>query len=416
MAAIIPCPSCGGAVRIPDRLMGSSIKLACPHCRKVIGNAGQLSPPTAPPEASPPQKPSRPPRRAARPPVAPPPVRKPGPPARPPDELPVAEFLPEEPALNRPEPDEVADAIPGEGYEIVADEPKPSRPSRRTETGQGQSRRLAPGLSEPVRRRKPGSLAAWDKMRLGFKLLCMAILIAMGAGLLSCCIGFIGTCGLTSGATFEISSEGPAATTLGFAAIVLLIIQIVVLGAFVLYLTGLTLCVFAPPEHGTKALAITTLGLNVLCVFLSISGMIAGLFHVGSIASPIQPFSDLLGSMIGCVGSLTWVAGFILFILLERAIGVCLRADDLVRSTHAMLLLIGGVFVASLFVQMILWATAAQTVSMGLAGLRGIQGLFTFAGVAYCFLLILALIIGFCYIALIFKTHAVLCDHVNRLD
>jgi hypothetical protein len=432
MAAIVTCAHCGGAVRLPERMLGDNMKVACPHCRKPLGKARELCPATeAPPSAPPP--PSRtqvaapPPKSSSsitskpppqsKPASAPPPVRKRERPTPPPEQPLMAEVVPDDEVPARSIEDyEVEDAIADTGYEVVADDKKPSPVSPWADDDDDdevEGAGMPPRARRPRRQRIPGNYYIWDKVRLGFRLICIATIIILVLSALNLVIGLIGW------AVASVSQGPPSPVVVGggvgIGYVFLVLEQIALWISFALYIVGLVFCLFAPYDHGAKAFAIATLAL----IGFGCSMPLFGYFFVSvPVASPFEPSP---GFAFAALGPLMWLGGLGLFVsiftflLLERSIGVCLRDKDLVRLVHIVLIMIGAAIVLVIIMQGVVFgATAHSIAESATTGRPSFGSALTSWKIFFCVYIITSLIVGIAYIVPIFKTHTIVVDHVNR--
>jgi hypothetical protein len=327
----------------------------------------------------------------------------------------MAEVVPDDEApAHSVEDYEVEDAVPDTGYEVVADAKKPSpvSPWADSDDDEETSRGMPPRARRSRRQRIPGNYYIWDKVRLGFRLICIATIIIIVIAVLNIVIALIGW-GVAS------VSEGPPSSAVvgsgvGIGYVFLVLEQIALFASFVLYLVGLVFCLFAPFDHGAKAFAIATLALILFGCAMPLFGF---LFVSVPVASPFAP-SPMFA--FPALGPLMWLGGvglfisIVTFLLLERSIGVCLRDNDLVRFVHVVLIIVGAAIVLVIILQGVVAGVTAHSIAEGVAGRPSFGGVFTTWKVFLCLYLIIYLVVGVAYIVAIFKTHTALVDHVNR--
>jgi predicted Zn finger-like uncharacterized protein len=372
MPTLVECPSCSRKLRVPDELLGQRVK--CPTCSSVFTAGEQAG--GAPP-------------------------------------------APEEPAEDR--------------GRVTAREPSPREREDRSYQEEPVSRRRprfededdfeGPG-ERTGRRGARADRSAWQKVRTGITMILTSICIIIGSVVLLFC----GSClmGMAMGAAGAGGRGGPgaggAAAGLGGLLILVILFLIAMLISLILQITGYAFCMFAPPKHGARVLAITAFGLTIgslLLTFTAIGVDILGGALGASVGNPMAMGAGRsVGSIVQMVSYLMSVAGLIVFLFFLRSVAISIRNQGLVQSVQHLLILGGvmivgwlGMFGLSFFI--VAGAAAAGPGPPGAAGdaLAGVGILMLVCG---CGELILVVVWFAWYVGTLVQIRAALGDYISR--
>jgi hypothetical protein len=351
MPEIVKCPDCNRSLRVPEDLLGKTVR--CPSCQVTFkAQAGPAEPP-APPlpkmeiEEDEERAVTRKPRRKT--------------------------FEDHDDSdQEREEPDE-----PEWEDELEEDRPAP--------------------------RKRKGRKGEWRKVRTGLTLILIGIFTQLVA-LLFIVIGLIVVMGGIANAGPQGGGPGPGANAgLVGGGLVMCVGGIMIFGAFITSVIGNIFCVYVPPLNGARALAITSLILIGLSFLAACGG---GVYNAtsnpgrGGGAGGANPFSG--------IGNLLSLAQMVVFIFFMRQSAVTLREHGLARRLIFFLVYSAVAVVASIAMIVVVVFSAINLVAGGGAGFGGAA----LGGLIVVGLLLLGMFIW--YIVSLFMMRAAITRYVDR--
>jgi hypothetical protein len=228
---------------------------------------------------------------------------------------------------------------------LVEPETEPSRPGgRRAAAAPPEDDETLP---RPRRRRDAGSPVEWARVRTGITFTLASVFVFL-LSLVALVVALVVTGGAIFNAVKTINADNQlsgkdAAPFIG-AVVLFLSAALIFLASHALSLTGHIFCVFSPPSHGAKVLAIIALVLSSLsllscCGGGAIGGARAPRFHVNSSSSGQSPRGfDSGGSDGGGGGSPVGLEFFfdlaekIVFLFFLRSVALSVRANGVATS------------------------------------------------------------------------------------
>jgi hypothetical protein len=388
MPVITACPDCGRKLRAPDEFAGKKVR--CPGCQSVFVVSGD-------PEAAP-------------------------------ETAPAMEGIETEPRSRRPSPPPPTEEDRERQYE--------EEPSFQEEPLLG--RRLHEDdeygdENAPVQR---GNRAAWQKVASGLNFVIASIAILIGSYFVML-MGFLAI-GMMAANFSQVAGPGttvlaaPGART-GFVILMLgaILMQAVTYGVKVY---GHYLGMSVPAGSGTrlKSLAVATFGL-----FAVMAGMWLSAAGIGFVTSPgtgfsMNPLSSLGGGFgtiativsagLNLIGSLCYLAGFIVFILYLRGVARAVRRKDLANNAKYYLIIVivavivavvlGGMAVAALGFAAVTGSGPGGQPGAGATG-AAIGGGLLFLGLT-CLGSVGSLALFIWYIVLLFRMRSAVLDFARR--
>ncbi len=248
----------------------------------------------------------------------------------------------------------------------------------------------------------------WQRVRLGFGLLLLAVFVRVGMWLLS-----------AAGAVLaqligENNPNGPVVLTATN-----ILTQLLSLAALALDAVGLGFCAMAPKASGARVLGIAALCtaiagpvISLLQIVLLIAagteaaGMVGlgGLMNVRRLGGVV-----LVLVLLGALGTLLWVATQFLTLFFIRAVGLYLQAARTVQSSQYLAGLLGVTVLLciALVGVLVALATTTETVMSG-----PVLGAFISCGGV---VLLVWLVVVIWYVLLLFQGRRVLGDHLGRV-
>jgi hypothetical protein len=433
MPEIIQCQKCGRKLRIPDHLMGKTVK--CPTCSFMFtaARAGQEARQEEPATRASAQ---------SRPPVE--------------DEL---EIVEDQPSKRGRSDERAADERPsarrGRDDEAVQDKPRPHRrddddegvqdkpsPRRRSDDqdddddyddedrgrrdddyddDRHRSKRIRP-RKRRLRNKGAGTVADWQKVRRGVTLVLTAILGVIGMTVVLCCGTFLVGVAATSmvASSRQASSNAAAgAATAGAGVLVLAALYVLTMIAYVgLQVTGNVFCLAAPTRNNARTLAIVSLSLLVLGLLGYLGGFVLNIVAAGATAA-ISPAgagaASGAGTIISLISFLMLFAQPIVFLLLLRALAITMEEDGLAQ-TIVWLLMVGGLAVAAMvfaFVIILIGTAGAASTGPPKEGDPVLAGVGILALISYCASFILSLVYFIWYIVVLFQARSCITNHLG---
>jgi hypothetical protein len=363
MASILRCNSCGAPVLIPDHLIGSGQRLACPHCHVVLAGGG---PSAAPPPVSarspdpPPLPRTSEPQRAAK----PRPVRKPSPsPVAPPLVKTASVGTPRRKAPPvKPRIDDDLEESGG-AYEVI-NEPGVTPQHIPSLEEERLLEEVRSGLKQQGSARPPGTAASWLKVRTGLTLLLWGFYLAVGM------IGLMILVVLVLRAFLSFGEEPPVGR--GFLSFFFGLQTLVAVACEILTVVGLVLCMASPSKYGARTLAVCALILFLVSQLFLVGMVVSiGRLVAGSMAPSAHGTTDplaaglavLLGGALGLLTPFLLLAANVAFLLFLRAVALCLRADGLARSIFALLIFLAVAGALSLVLSAVSHGMTAATMT-----------------------------------------------------
>ena len=327
MPEIIDCPQCERKLRVPEEMLGRTVK--CPSCSTVFTARAPGVETVSPPAEE--------------------------------DDV-VEEGVEEASARRRPpawrpvddQEDEYADR-PRRRRPADDDEEEDEdadRPRRKRRSG---GRRYTGGLT--------GNAKGWQKVRLGITLILTAILVMLGTLILLPCGMLVG-----GAAAFSLAAPGPGGqpgnpgAALGVVGMIAILTVVLMLASHILTLVGYGFCMGAPDESGARGLATATLSLSLASMVASGVSLVMVLAAGAGLAAA-NPFA------LGAAGTLSMLLSFgqmilslaamFTFLFFLRAVADALREGALAASIQSLIMLFGislGAFVVMRLVAMLFLA------------------------------------------------------------
>ncbi len=299
MSLSISCPACQRTLRVPETLLGQSVK--CPSCSHRF---------TAPDQGEEPAPPSRQASSSVR--------------TTPRPKTPPPENEPEEPRRR----------------DRYSDKPR-SRRDRDDDFDDEDDRR------EPSPR---GVKDAWNRVRIGINLVMIGIWVWLGGAILAC-LGIVIAVIFFGTAVFSMakSSSNSAVASSAFAVVILIAsggaYYLGVLAEFILRLVGYGMCMGAPPlrDSGMKPLAITAFSLSAVQVLFwcanffvgGVSGFASGFYNR---SRGIPATYDAASTGIAGISGLCAIGSFVVFLFFLRSVCNNARARELANKPIALLI------------------------------------------------------------------------------
>jgi hypothetical protein len=326
MPEIITCPDCDRKLRVPDNLLGKKVK--CPGC-SVMFTAGAGGAPSK--------------------------VSRPAPP-------------PEERIEEPPEERRRDSVVRRDDYDDRRsrrrDDDYDDRRSRRRDDDYDDDRRFRRDDDyddyDDYRTESPRDLRdRWGKVRTGINLNVIGTWVWIGGSVFMAFGAILG--GLLLGSAFftvaggmggEGPSQGAVRTAAGSAALggIILIVAVIVfalcsLAEIVLRVTGFGMCMAVPSLRGTslKPLAITAFAIAATEAVFRLFGCAWG-FSIGATASS-SAFMPVGVDIIGWIGRVLCLAGFIVFLLFARSVAFQVRDRGLPGALLTVLIVFAAFYV-----------------------------------------------------------------------
>lgn len=390
MPQIIQCPDCQKTLRVPDNLLGKTVR--CPTCKTMFTAQAEEEVKLELIDEEPPPAKKR--------------VMEEEYEEKRPSRRPAAEEEEEERVQDRPRRRRmVEEERPRGSYEEVDEE------------GDDLEQRLRKSSRAPR-----GSRKAWRKTRAGVNLVLIGIFTLIAAYALI----FVGLLVIGAGAVSAASSartgagpsSGAAAGVFGGVGIICCS-GVVLLAAFILTVTGNAFCASAPPLNGAKTLAIISLVLVCLQVLFAIIGGVAGGVagaQAGAASSsmgggppassPAFPGSNIFG----LIGNFLGLAYYVVFLVFLRQCAITLRERGIAKSILFLLIYTGVVVVVSGILVFALILGAVAVLSSGGGGAAGLG-----AGAIIGLILILLMALGMLvwYIISLFQIRGAITKFVD---
>jgi predicted Zn finger-like uncharacterized protein len=378
MPEIVKCPECKRTLRVPDDLLGKTVR--CPSCQVTFtAQAGASEPP-------------------------PPPMPK----------MEIDEG--DEPATGR---------SAGKRDERDADRPSTRR---RAEDEDRDDDREPPrfgddeygAIEDEINAPTEGGRAAgkrrdWLRLRQGIGLLLAAIFTIFGVQLVNCC-GTIAVAGIAGAAR----GQGGGAAAAGGGQILLgIVVLIGLLTGLVLDVVGSIFCISAPESHGAKTLAKLSLAMKVGGILFLIIGVVMLIASIGmAVAASLKGFLEASGAglvVIG-IGYLLLLAQPVVFLFCLRGVAHVMRRDGLAQSILMLIIvhILSLVFIIGAVVLLIagLAGGIAQGGPKGNADFLG--GIGILGGIGYCLGGVLGLTFLIWYIVTLFQLRGAITNYVRR--
>ena len=261
----------------------------------------------------------------------------------------------------------------------------------------------------PRRRpRAPGSAGEWAKVRTGITFI-LAALFAVILSVVALVVALVFTGGAIFNAVRTVQAGnqfgGKDAAAFGAALVLLIATGLIFFVSHALSLTGHIFCVFAPPSHGAKVLAIVALVLSSLSLLSCCGGSLIGgvsgpRFHVHSSSSSTGSGGGSAndGGGGGSPGGFEFIfdlAEKIVFLFFLRSVALSVRANGVASSivyqlvaTGVSLVLSCGLACAGMMLGMGMVFAALNSQDPG-AAMRDSAGGYAAAGLAMMGLLVL---------------------------
>jgi hypothetical protein len=217
------------------------------------------------------------------------------------------------------------------------------------------------------RRRRPagGTAAEWMKVRFGLTFILASVGVSL-LGFLVCGVGVLATGSGAFGMFSSVAQNRPVgeehAMAVGGGLLLMGGACAIFLVSWGLSLTGQVFCLFAPPAHGARVLAIISLSLTGLVVALALFGGLLGSLGPRTVQYQLSSSSNMsappppvvtpaagAGSDLSGVRGLIQFAQWIVFLFFLRAVAQGVRRPELARGVVALVISI-GVGVAASFV------------------------------------------------------------------
>jgi predicted Zn finger-like uncharacterized protein len=371
MPETITCPECAKTLRVPDDLLGRTVR--CPSCKATFTAEGNPEPNQDLVFDEKPSSPERRPRREddsdeER------PVRKRE--SRR-EEAEEDERVRERPRSRRRDFDEEEDERP--------------RRRRRDEDDEEDDEDY-----EPRRRgfEDRGSKSDWLRVRQGIGLILAAVLTLVGSYLFLIC-GAVAA-GMAVAGSADRNSPGAAAAAGGIGIILGVVAYLIgALTALVLYIVGNCFCLRAPPRWGAKTLAKVSLGLLGGGLLFVLGGMIINIAGQGmSGAAPVSLGASGAGQVISLVGNLLSLAQYVVFLFFLRAVCLAIQDYRLAKQIVYLIVFFIASFVISIVTAVVTVALAGWTVASTMTKSAETPGTSAMAGIG------IGLVVGVCFILL----------------
>jgi hypothetical protein len=258
----------------------------------------------------------------------------------------------------------------------------------------------------------------WMKVQTGIGLILASIFTLIGLFVVLFCGGmFLGMMATQGAAGAGRGRPEDVAPALGGA---LVLAGLVILGgltAFILQITGQVYCVAAPARNSAKGLAVTSLVLTLLALFLNLAGY-AWLF-MGGVGAAARANPVGLGAAAGggnvltASSSLVQFVQFIVFLFFLRAVALSVRAYGVAQGV-IYLLILGGIMIA-LFVAIIVLIVAAGVGQLGKQGGADLMAAVGTMGIAgMCVEIVLAISFFIFYIVTLFQVRGAIFTFARR--
>jgi predicted Zn finger-like uncharacterized protein len=376
MPEIVKCPECKRTLRVPDDLLGKTVR--CPSCQVTFtAQAGASEPP-------------------------PPPMPK----------MEIDEGV--EPA---------ATSKPGRR----SDEDRLSS-RRRAEDQEGDDDREPPrfgddeygAVEDEINAPTEGGRAAgkrrdWLRLRQGIGLLLAAIFTIFGVQLVNCC-GTIAVAGIAGAAR----GQGGGAAAAGGGQILLgIVVLIGLLTGLVLDVVGSIFCISAPESHGAKTLAKLSLAMKVGGILFLIIGVVMLIASIGmAVAASLKGFLEASGAglvVIG-IGYLLLLAQPVVFLFCLRGVARVMRRDGLAQSI--LMLIIVHILSLVFIIGAVALLIAGFVGGVAQGGPKGdpdfLGGVGILGGIGYCLGAVLGLTFLIWYIVTLFQLRGAITNYVRR--
>jgi predicted Zn finger-like uncharacterized protein len=410
MPELVSCPDCQSKLRVPDHLLGKKVK--CPRCGNPFqATAEQPAPPPEEEEEAP--RPRKPARREEYEEEA---VARKRKPARPPEdeeeEIPVAR-------RRRDEDDE--EESPRARRRRRDEDEEEDVPVARRRRDEEDEDDYEPA---PIRKQVHGTVTDWKRVRLGITLVIYSIFIALGDVLLACCaqvvVAFLLVGAMQQGMQQGARPEGLAVAAGGSAMLYLavLIVEVVVLLACVaLSFTGNVFCIFAPPKHGAKILALVAL----ILFGVSLLGAVGAMFlpAIGTTRAGGGVMAAASGP-VALGGGLGVTASWVVFLFFLRGMAKAMKDHGLAQSVVYLVVMAGiTVLLHVVFACVMVLATAGLFASAAergnIGGMeRAYAGASLVSGIFALVIVCLYLASFIWYIITLFQVRGATSRHLGR--
>jgi predicted Zn finger-like uncharacterized protein len=302
MPEIVKCPECKRTLRVPDDLLGKTVR--CPSCQVTFtAQAGDAEPPPPP--------------------------------------MPKMEIDEEE-----------EQAVTRKPKRRDSEDDDDDRPARRRrydddnlpehEDDVGEDDEMEDVAERRGRRVPRGTGAEWRRVRSGIGYLLAAVYTLLGLIVVYCCgifvVGFAaaGAAGAAAGGKGGGGNAGVAA--LGGIVIVAGIVLLGLLAALVLQLIGLIFCTSAPEYRGGRMLAKITLGLFITYLAAQVTNWILAFVNPAmGLAGGANPMAAMAGAgglslAVSGIGALASFGYYGTMIFMLRSLALALREEGLARN------------------------------------------------------------------------------------
>jgi hypothetical protein len=193
--------------------------------------------------------------------------------------------------------------------------------------------------------------------------------------------------------------------------------------SLILQITGYGFCMAAPPKHGARALAITTFGLAIGSLMLTVAAVGINLALGGALGAGMgNPMAlgagQTLGSIVNLIANLMSFAGLIVFLFFLRSVAISLRNQGLTQTVQYLLILgavmfVGGIAMLGLSMFVVAGAAAVAPGQPRAAG-DAFAGMGALMLVCMCAEGILALVWFFWYVGTLVQVRGALTDYISR--
>jgi predicted Zn finger-like uncharacterized protein len=367
MPETINCPECAKTLRVPDHLLGKTVR--CPSCKVTFTAKTEKE---EEPELIVEDEPA-PRRKQAR----------------------------SEQGIEEDSPSKAKRTRRDEEDEHVRERPRAKR--RPTEADEEPRRRREDEDEEEddeefVRRRRNrgdrGSKSDWQRVRQGIGYILAAIFTVIGAYLLQCFGTFV-----IGGATAELGANQTArssAAAAGLAALFVLGLSLLAyLAGLVLYVVGNCFCLRAPDRRGANTLAKIALGLMIAAIVFVVIGTTIGMVSRGPASSPDSSSTLGAGAVVNLLGFVLGIGHNIVFLFFLRAVALSIHDEGLARNLLYLLIFYIVDLVITIVGVVVILIAAVGTIATVMSGSGSGQGSNALAGLG------IGMIVGGCILILL---------------